>query len=84
MIAITGASGYVGSHLTKRLAKEGYPVKALVHNRERAEKEARLNGLMSSGLKQMSPNQKSLHNALRCRCSDSYCCHSYRKRQPDL
>jgi len=43
MIAITGASGYVGSHLTKRLAQEGYAVKALVHNRQRAEKEARLN-----------------------------------------
>lgn len=45
MIAVTGASGYVGSHLTQRLVQQGYPVKAIVHNRQRAEKEARLKGL---------------------------------------
>jgi NADH dehydrogenase len=45
MILVTGASGYIGSHLTKRLASEGLPVKAMVRNRLRAEKEARLAGL---------------------------------------
>ncbi|MEJ2262619.1 MAG: complex I NDUFA9 subunit family protein [Anaerolineales bacterium] len=42
MIVITGAAGYVGSHITKRLVQENKPVRALVHNRKRAEQEGRL------------------------------------------
>jgi uncharacterized protein YbjT (DUF2867 family) len=45
MILITGASGYFGSHLTRRLVEAGKPVRALVHNRQRMEKEGRLKGL---------------------------------------
>lgn len=45
MILITGASGYVGSHLVRRLVEMGKPVLALVHNWKRAEREGRLKGL---------------------------------------
>jgi uncharacterized protein YbjT (DUF2867 family) len=45
MILVTGASGYLGSHLVKRLADMGRPVRAMVHNRQRARKEERLAGL---------------------------------------
>lgn len=45
MILITGASGYVGSHITKRLISEGYQVRVLVHNTQYARKERRLEGL---------------------------------------
>lgn len=45
MILITGASGYVGSHLTRRLVELGLPVRAMVYNRQRAEQEGRLKGL---------------------------------------
>ena len=29
-ILVTGADGFIGSHLTEKLIKEGYSVKALV------------------------------------------------------
>jgi len=45
MILITGASGYVGSHITRKLVENGMPVRAIVHNRQRAENEGRLKGL---------------------------------------
>ena len=45
MIVITGGSGYVGSHLVRRLAEAGQPVRALVRSRARAEAEGRLEGL---------------------------------------
>ena len=45
MIVITGASGYLGSHITTRLARSGKQVRAMVHNRQRAEQEGRLVGL---------------------------------------
>jgi uncharacterized protein YbjT (DUF2867 family) len=44
-ILITGASGYVGSHLTQQLVEAGLPARALVRNRKYAEKEGRLSGL---------------------------------------
>jgi uncharacterized protein YbjT (DUF2867 family) len=37
MIVITGASGFVGSHITKRLVTEGEEVRAMVHNRQRSQ-----------------------------------------------
>ena len=45
MIVITGASGYVGSHLTRRLVEAGKPVRAIVRNTSFAKKESRLEGL---------------------------------------
>lgn len=45
MIIVTGASGYIGSHIARRLVQAGKPVRALVHDRNRAEFEGRLNGL---------------------------------------
>ena len=45
MILVTGASGYVGSHIVKRLAEAGRPVLAMVRNRAWAEAEGRLAGL---------------------------------------
>jgi uncharacterized protein YbjT (DUF2867 family) len=45
MIIVTGAAGYVGSHLTRQLVAAGHPVRVVVHSRARAETEGRLNGL---------------------------------------
>ena len=45
MILVTGASGYLGSHITKCLVATGISVRGLVHNRLRAETEARLENL---------------------------------------
>lgn len=45
MILVTGASGYLGSHVVKRLVGEGKPVRALVRDRAWAEAEGRLAGL---------------------------------------
>lgn len=45
MIVVTGASGYVGSHIVKRLVEMGRPVRALVRSRRLAEREGRLKGL---------------------------------------
>ena len=33
MILVTGAGGFVGAHLLKRLSKAGHPVRALVRSR---------------------------------------------------
>jgi NADH dehydrogenase len=45
MILITGASGYFGSHLTRKLVEAGRPVRALVRSRAKMEQESRLQGL---------------------------------------
>lgn len=45
MIVITGASGYVASHITKRLVNQGERVRAMVHNRQRAQTKGTLSGL---------------------------------------
>lgn len=45
MIVVTGASGYVGSHITRRLVESGIPVRALVRKKSYADKEGRLSGL---------------------------------------
>lgn len=45
MIVITGASGYLGSHITRQLAEAGKPVRAMVRNKTFAQKEGRLANL---------------------------------------
>jgi NADH dehydrogenase len=45
MILVTGGSGYIGSHIVKRLAGQGQRVRALVRDPARAEAEGRLAGL---------------------------------------
>lgn len=45
MILITGGSGYVGSHIVKKLAEHGRDVRVLVRDREHAVEEGRLQGL---------------------------------------
>lgn len=45
MILVTGASGYVGSHITRGLVQSGEAVRALIRDRARAEREGRLRGL---------------------------------------
>jgi NADH dehydrogenase len=45
MIVVTGASGYVGSHIVRRLVEKGKPVRALIRSRQRAEQEGRLDHL---------------------------------------
>ena len=45
MILVTGASGYVGSHIVRQLVEAGNPVRAMVRSTERAKKEGRLAGL---------------------------------------
>ena len=45
MILVTGASGYVGSHIVEKLAAAGKPVRAMVHSVDRAKEEERLKDL---------------------------------------
>lgn len=45
MIVVTGGSGYIGSHIVKKLVADGNPVRVMVHNRSRAETEGRLSSL---------------------------------------
>lgn len=45
MILVTGGSGYLGSHIIRKLVERGKSVRVMVHNREKAEKEGRLAGL---------------------------------------
>jgi uncharacterized protein YbjT (DUF2867 family) len=45
MIIVTGGSGYLGSHIVRKLVEDGRPVRALVHNPQRARAESRLANL---------------------------------------
>lgn len=45
MITVTGASGYVGSHIVRRLVEDGKQVRAMVRDFKRARKESRLEGM---------------------------------------
>ena len=45
MILVTGGSGYVGSHIVKRLVGDGKPIRVLVRDIAFARQESRLHGL---------------------------------------
>lgn len=45
MILVTGASGYIGSHIARQLVAAGHSVKAMIRSRQFAQEEGRLNGL---------------------------------------
>ncbi len=45
MILVTGGSGYVGSHLVRRLIESGKSIRVLVRDPQRASREGRLAGL---------------------------------------
>jgi uncharacterized protein YbjT (DUF2867 family) len=45
MILITGGSGYIGSHVVRRLTELGKPIRAMIRNPEKAKREGRLSGL---------------------------------------
>lgn len=45
MIVVTGGSGYIGSHIVKRLVEDGKPVRVMVRSRAHADDEGRLAGL---------------------------------------
>jgi len=64
MIVITGSSGYLGSHITRRLAQLGQAVRALVRNRTRAEREGRLAGLGVEWTEADVTNPETLPGAL--------------------
>ena len=64
MILVTGASGYVGSHIVHALVEAGKPVRALVYNRQRFEKEGRLQGLNVEIVEGDLNRPESLQNAL--------------------
>ena len=45
MILVTGGTGYLGSHITRRLSQNGEQIRVLVRNKEHAQKENRLKDL---------------------------------------
>jgi NADH dehydrogenase len=65
MILVTGASGYLGSHILKRLAEAGNSVRALVRSRAWAEAEGRLAGLKVEWVEGDVTNPETLVNAVK-------------------
>lgn len=65
MIVVTGGSGYIGSHIVRRLAEAGKPVRALVRSRQRAEKEGRLKGIAAEWMESDVTRPETLQSAMR-------------------
>jgi uncharacterized protein YbjT (DUF2867 family) len=83
MIIITGASGYIGSRIAKQLVASGKPVRAMVYNQERAEREGRLAGLDIPIVEADIRKVDSLQSAFQARRLSSIRCGN-RKRQAHL
>ncbi len=64
MIIVTGASGYLGSHITKRLLEMDLPVRAIVRSRKRAEQEKRLENLDIEWVEADITRPETLNSAL--------------------
>lgn len=65
MILVTGASGYLGSHIVRRLAHAGRPTRAMVRSRMFAQKEGRLAGLNIEWVEADITQPESLRDAMR-------------------
>jgi NADH dehydrogenase len=64
MILVTGASGYLGSHITKKLVEAGLPVRVMVRDSQRARDEKRLSGLDLDWVEADVTNPDTLRKAL--------------------
>jgi NADH dehydrogenase len=65
MIVVTGASGYLGSHITRQLVEAGFPVRAMVRSKLAAQKEGRLGGLDLEWIEADVTRPETLASALR-------------------
>lgn len=61
VIVVTGASGYVGSHITRQLVQQGYKVRAMVRSRAKAEQEGRLQDIPAEVVEGDVNDVTSLH-----------------------
>jgi NADH dehydrogenase len=64
MILVTGAGGYVGSHVVRRLVEMGRPVRATVRSRRSTKKEGRLAGLQIEWMEADITRPQTLGSAL--------------------
>lgn len=60
-VLVTGATGFIGSHLSKRLLKDGYAVMLIVRNKNKLAKELQKNcRVVTADLLEREPVEKSL------------------------
>jgi NADH dehydrogenase len=65
VILVTGASGFIGSHVVRRLSGAGRLVRALIRDRRRAQAERRLDGLQVDWVEGDVTRPESLAPAMR-------------------
>lgn len=64
MNLVTGGSGYIGSHIVRRLKDDGQAVRVLIRNREHAEHEGRLKNLDIEWFEGDVLQPETLHKAM--------------------